>query len=86
MSLFYRHPEWKDPPYAPEMEEAWRRVRAACDKAGIRWLCMWDDPAMGVQTKAEFLINDMGATLLASNNGEDMAKAGRKLTNRQMPV
>ena len=86
MGLFYGHPEWKDPPYEPEMEEAWRTVKAACDKAGIRWLCMWDDPAMGVQAKAEFLINDMGATLLASNNGEDMAKAGRGLTGRDMPA
>ena len=84
MGLFYGHPEWKDPPYEPEMEEAWRTVKAACDKAGIRWLCMWDDPAMGVQAKAEFLINDMGATLLCSNNGEDMAKAGRRLTGREM--
>ncbi len=47
---------------------------------------MWGDPAMGVQAKAEFLINDMGATLLCSNNGEDMAKAGRRFTGRQMPA
>ncbi len=86
MGLFLGHPEWKDAPYSPEMEEAWQTVKRACDKAGVAWLCMWDDPAMSPARKAEYLIREMGATLMAGSDGEELASAGRRLTNRKMPA
>ena len=86
MGLFLGHPEWKNPPYSPEMEESWRKVKAACDKAGVLWLCMWDDPSMSADQQAAHLINDIGAMLIAGDAGEELAAAGRKLTGRKMPV
>ena len=86
MGLFLGHPEWKDPPYSPEMDASWRKVKAACDKAGIFWLCMWDDPALSVERQADHLINDIGAMLIAGAAGDELATTGRKLTGREMPV
>jgi 2-keto-3-deoxy-L-rhamnonate aldolase RhmA len=86
MGLFLDHPEWKEAPFSPEMDNAWQIVKRACDKAGINWLCMWDDPDLSTAEKAAHLINNIGATLIAGVDGEELASAGRKLTKRQMPV
>ena len=41
---------------------------------------------MSVEQQARYLIDDMGAMLLAGAAGEELARAGRKLTGREMPV
>ena len=86
MGLFFGHPEWKNAPYSPEMESAWRQVKAACDRAGIRFLCAWDDPALTPEQRADLLINEVGAKLIAAGDGPILAAAGRALTGRTMPV
>ncbi len=86
MGMSYGHPEWRDAPYGPEMDRAWRRVKDACDRAGIRFLCAWDDSSMTPDERADHLINQVGATLIASDDGEPLAIAGRRLTGRTMPV
>ena len=86
MGLFLGHPEWKFPPYSQEMNDSWAKVKAACDKAGILWLMDWSDPGMSADEQAEYLINEVGAMILAGQDGEKLAAAGRKLTGREMPV
>ena len=86
MALFLGHLGVKDPPYSDDIDDAWRRVKASCDKAGIRFLCTWDDPALTPDQKAELLVREIGASLIASGDGEAVAAAGRKLTGRTLPV
>ncbi|MBM4435808.1 MAG: hypothetical protein FJ029_00950 [Actinobacteria bacterium] len=83
MGLSYGRPDQHDPPYGPEMESAWRRVKAACDAAGVAFLCSWNDPALTVEAQARQLIDVVGARIISSGpNVEALAAVGRRLTGR----
>lgn len=86
MGLFFGHPEWKNAPYDDRMMTAMNVVRAACQKAGLRFLCVWDDPSMTLEAKVDLLVNEFGASILAGAEGERLATVGRRLTGRTMPV
>ena len=75
-----------DPPYPPEMEAARNTVKAACDKAGLAFLCGWMDPAMTLEERVRHLL-EMGVKVLGGGpDGEEMANIGRRITGRTMPV
>ncbi|MEC9293502.1 MAG: hypothetical protein VYC65_04365 [Chloroflexota bacterium] len=58
-------------------------ITAACDANNLKFLCSWNDPSMTEEQKVRQLM-DLGAHIFAG--GEEMAKIGRKITRRKMPV
>ncbi len=83
MGLSFGYSDAHDPPYPEDMEEARQRVKAACDAAGLAFLCSWSDFTISVEDRVNKLMGD-GVKIL-SGVGEDGAAVGRKLTNRTMP-
>jgi hypothetical protein len=67
------------------MERARQTIKAACDKHGLRFLSSWNTPKLTVEQQVRKLIKEQGVMVMAGG-GEPMARAGRKLTGRTMPV
>ena len=71
------------PPYIEEMNLVRERIKAACDANDLKFLCSWNDPSMTEEQKVRKLM-DLGTHIFAG--GEEMAKIGREITQRKMPV
>lgn len=78
-------PDAHDPPYPKKMEDARKRIHAACDKAGIAFLCSWNDAKMTPEQRIRHLLK-MGVKVVSGQDGERMAIEGRKISKRKMPV
>ena len=85
MGMSYGLPDAHDPPYPPIMEQARQTIKAACDKHGLKFLSSWNDKKLSVDQQVRKLIKEQGVMVM-SGGGEPMAKAGRALTKRTMPV
>ncbi|MCY3638937.1 MAG: aldolase/citrate lyase family protein, partial [Chloroflexi bacterium] len=84
MGLSFGYADAHDPPYPDDMEKARQRVKAACDAAGLAFLCSWSDYTISVEARVNKLMGD-GVKIL-SGVGEEGAAIGRQLTGRTMPV
>ncbi len=84
MGLSFGYADAHDPPYPDDMDAARLRVKAACDAAGIAFLCGWNDYSTSVEDRVNKLMSD-GVKIL-SGVGEEGASIGRSLTGRTMPV
>jgi 4-hydroxy-2-oxoheptanedioate aldolase len=78
-------PDAHDPPYPKKMDDARKRVQAACDAAGVAFLCSWNDRSMTPEQRARHLLK-MGVKVISGADGERMATEGRKISKRKMPV
>lgn len=76
MGMSYGYPEAHDPPYPEKLMNAQKRVKRACDQAGIAFLNMMNSDDVIAQLDAGVKI---GATT------EDVATIGRQHTQRTMP-
>jgi len=86
MGMSFGFSDRHDPPYPPVMEDARITVQRACEKAGLAFLCGWNDFTMTPGQRAEHLLG-MGVKMLGAGlDGKEMARAGRKMTGRTMPV
>ena len=77
MGMSFGQPESHDPPYSGEMDEARKRVKAACDKNGIRFLSSWNDPNQNAATNFTTLL-DWGVDMVVSDTLELKQAALRK--------
>ena len=84
MGLSFGYADAHDPPYPKDMDAARLRVKAACDAAGLAFLCGWNDFTISVEDRVNKLMGD-GVKIL-SGVGEEGATIGRKITDRTMPV
>ena len=84
MGLSFGYSDAHDPPYPDDMEAARLRVKAACDAAGLAFLCSWSDFTISVEARVNKLMGD-GAKII-SGVGEEGAAIGRSITGRTMPV
>ena len=85
MGQSFGYADAHDPPYPPEMENARNTVKSACDKAGVAFYCGWADTTMSDAERVRFLIEEIGARIVAPS-GPEVANASRKLDGRTMPV
>jgi len=85
MGMSFGYSDRHDPPYPPEMEDVRNRIKAACDSAGLAFLCGWMDPTMTLEERVRHLL-DMGVKILGGPEGKEMADIGRRITGRTMPV
>ena len=76
MGLSFGHLDRHDPPYPPEMTEARSRVKAACEKNGLRFL-----NSARASDVTEMI--DEGVKVVAGR--QDAAEIGRKHTGRTIP-
>ena len=84
MGLSFGYADAHDPPYPDDMDAARLRVKAACDAAGLAFLCGWNDFTISTEDRVNKLMAD-GVKIL-SGVGEEGAAIGRKITGRTMPV
>jgi 4-hydroxy-2-oxoheptanedioate aldolase len=77
MGLSLGYPETHDPPYPAEVEQARRRVRDACKKAGIAFLDVITD------ANIEERIGE--GVLIGATRSREAAERGRRLTRRPQP-
>ena len=84
MGMSFGDPTQHDPPYLPEMDNARHMVKSACDKAGLTFLCSWQDPSMSIEERARHALFVEGARIL---HVPDSAVADniRKEMGRTMP-
>ena len=83
MGMSFGFPGPNGPPYVEEMNRAREVIKKACDDNGIPFLCSWNDPSMSPEEIVRHLL-DMGVRIVSV--GEEHAKIGRTITNREMPV
>ena len=69
MGVSHGHPDWHDPPYAPEMDNARNTIQAACEAEGLAFLCSWADPAMDDEARARHLLHNVGARTCQRRRG-----------------
>jgi len=84
MGMSFGDPEQHDPPYLPEMDNAREIVKSACDKAGLTFLCSWQDPSMTIEERARHALFKIGARILHVPDA-DVADTLRKEMGRTMP-
>lgn len=84
MGLSFGYADAHDPPYPDNMDAARHRVKAACDAAGLAFLCGWNDFTISTEDRVNKLMDD-GVKIL-SGVGEEGASIGRKITGRTMAV
>ena len=84
MGLSFGYADAHDPPYPDDMDAARLRIKAACDAAGLAFLCGWNDFTISTEDRVRKLMDD-GVKIL-SGVGEEGAAIGRKITGRTMPV
>lgn len=84
MGMSYGDPEQHDPPYLPEMDNARHVVKSACDKAGLTFLCSWQDPNMNVEERARYALSEVGARIVHVPDSA-VADTIRKEMGRSMP-
>ena len=83
MGMSFGNGDAHDPPYAPEMEAARQRIKAAYDRNNIKFLCGWNDPNLTIEEATKKLIDE--GTMIVGGN-EQAAKFGREYSKRTMPV
>lgn len=88
MGMSYGNAVGHDPPYSGEMMDAMQLVKGAIQSVGLPFLSGWNDPALTVAERARYQIEELGVKIIATGGveSEELMMAGRKLTNRQMPV
>ena len=84
MGMSFGDPEQHDPPYLPEMDNARHVVKSACDKAGLTFLCSWQDPNMTIEERARHALSEVGARILHVPDSA-VADTLRKEMGRTMP-
>jgi 4-hydroxy-2-oxoheptanedioate aldolase len=84
MGMSYGYSDQHDPPYPPEMENARKVVKKACDDNGLFFLSSWNEKSKTTEENVQFML-DWGVRII-SGGGEEAAKIGRKKTGRKMPV
>ncbi len=84
MGMSYGFEDAHDPPYPPEMDNARKTIKKACDDNGLHFLSSWNDPNQSREQNVQFLL-DWGVRII-SGGGEESAQIGRKITGRKMPV
>jgi 4-hydroxy-2-oxoheptanedioate aldolase len=84
MGMSFGNPDAHDPPYPEDMDRARLMIKDACDANGVKFLSSWNDPNKSHEENIQTLL-DWGVAII-SGGGEEKAQAGRKMTNRQMPV
>lgn len=84
MGMSFGFPDAHDPPYPPEMDNARKTIKEACDDSDVVFLSSWNDPALNLEEQIQVLI-DWGVRII-SGGGEEQARLGRKITGRKMPV
>ncbi|MCH7907212.1 MAG: hypothetical protein IIC92_05355 [Chloroflexi bacterium] len=80
MGMSYGYSDAHDPPYPEEVDRARLTVRAACDKAGIRFLCSWHDPEKTEEENLRFLL-DWGVKIVSGGSAE-VKKMGLRIKPR----
>jgi len=84
MGLSFGYADAHDPPYPADMDAARLRVKAACDAAGVAFLCGWNDYTISVEDRVRKLMDD--GVKIISGVGEEGAAIGRSITGRTMPA
>lgn len=82
MGMAYGYLDAHDPPYPPELDAARRTIKAACDAAGLAFLCSWNDPNRTTEENIRTLLAD--GVRIISGAGEEAARIGRAITGREM--
>jgi hypothetical protein len=85
MGMSFGEPDAHDPPYPQVMNDARDRIKAALAQHGICFYSSWADPAMTMEQRADFSIDELGVKLMGAPNKE-WADYGRQKTKRTMPV
>ena len=85
MGMSFGDPDLHDPPYTPVMDDARNTVKAACDKAGLAFLCSWADESMTEEERVRYAIGEIGARIVHAPNRE-ITDAIRREAGRKMPV
>jgi hypothetical protein len=67
------------------MNDARDTVKNALDKAGVAFYSSWKDPAMTVEQRVDYLIDNIGVRMMGAPDRE-YADYGRRKTGRTMPV
>jgi 4-hydroxy-2-oxoheptanedioate aldolase len=77
MGISFGYPDAHDPPYPPELEAARKKVKAACDAAGIAFLSSWHDSNQTIEQNIRYLL-DWGVQIISPGpDGEEWARVGR---------
>ena len=63
MAMSFEMPDAQDPPYPESLHDAMNTVRKALSKAGVRFYCGWNNPAMSIEEQVDFLLDDLGAEM-----------------------
>lgn len=84
MGMSFGDPNLHDPPYTPEMDEARKIVKAACDKSGLVFLCSWHDESMTEEQRIRHVISNEGARIVHTSS-QEIANTIRVEMNRDMP-
>jgi 4-hydroxy-2-oxoheptanedioate aldolase len=79
MGMAYGYSDAHDPPYPPDMDEARRTIKAACDANGLAFLCSWNDPSQMTAENVRHLLDD--GVRIISGAGEEAAQVGRAMTS-----
>ena len=69
MAMSFSLPEAKDPPYPRAIQNAMNTVRKSLIGAGIALYCGWNDPGLSVEAQVDFLIDELGAGIVATPSG-----------------
>jgi 4-hydroxy-2-oxoheptanedioate aldolase len=84
MGMAYGYLDAHDPPYPPEMDAARRTIKAACDAAGLAFLCSWNDPNRTTEENIRHLLAD--GVRIISGAGEEAARIGRAISRAETPA
>jgi 4-hydroxy-2-oxoheptanedioate aldolase len=84
MGMSFGYDDAHNPPYPPELEQARKAIKSACDDNGVAFLASWNDKSLDVEGRVRFLM-DWGVRII-SGATEEHARIGRVITGREMLV
>ena len=70
MAMSYGVPGAQDPPYPESLYNAMNTVREALSKAGVRFYCGWNHPAMSIEEQVDFLLDQLDTEMLWSPSAQ----------------
>ena len=70
MAMSYGVPDAQDPPYPESLYNAMNTVREALSKAGVRFYCGWNHPAMSIEEQVDFLLDELDTEMLWSPSAQ----------------
>ena len=76
MVMSFGMPGAADPPYPAEVMDAVQTVKSALEAANVPFHCGWEDPAMTVAERVDYLLDEMKAKILVVAS-EEHAVYGR---------